>query len=210
MNQAPPSLQDYPGWFPAKLPVWRRKWVQMTTVSLVAFLVGMGVSGSPSTENMMSLERAHTLASRAADNARDEAVADAEKDVLSSPQVLAALEQEREKAKAQLSQADAQVGKAEAKAKRQAKLLASARQQIRSLKQQKASAVATAQKAQQAARDAQQAPAAEPEPAAASGTDPRFSYCYEANDAGYGPYFQGQDPEYDWYDDADNDGEVCE
>lgn len=112
MNQAPPSLQDYPGWFPAKLPVWRRKWVQMTTVSLVAFLVGMGVSGSPSTENMMSLERAHTLASRAADNARDEAVADAEKDVLSSPQVLAALEQEREKAKAQLSQADAQVGKA--------------------------------------------------------------------------------------------------
>ena len=41
-------------------------------------------------------------------------------------------------------------------------------------------------------------------------TDPQFSYCYEANDAGYGNYVQGQDPEYDWYDDNDNDGTVCE
>jgi hypothetical protein len=41
-------------------------------------------------------------------------------------------------------------------------------------------------------------------------TDPRFSYCYEANDAGYGPYVSGVDPEYDWYRDADNDGVVCE
>jgi hypothetical protein len=43
-----------------------------------------------------------------------------------------------------------------------------------------------------------------------TGTDPRFSYCYEANDAGYGNYRQGVDPEYDWYDDADGDGSVCE
>lgn len=42
------------------------------------------------------------------------------------------------------------------------------------------------------------------------GTDPNFDYCYQANDAGYGPYFEGQDPEYQWYDDADHDGEVCE
>lgn len=42
------------------------------------------------------------------------------------------------------------------------------------------------------------------------GLDPRFSYCYEANDAGYGPYYRGMDPEYDWYDDRDNDGVVCE
>jgi hypothetical protein len=40
--------------------------------------------------------------------------------------------------------------------------------------------------------------------------DPRFDYCYEANDAGYGPYLRGIDPEYDWYDDRDNDGLVCE
>ncbi|WP_345456657.1 excalibur calcium-binding domain-containing protein [Nocardioides marinquilinus] len=41
-------------------------------------------------------------------------------------------------------------------------------------------------------------------------TDPQFSYCYEANDAGYGNYVSGVDPEYDWYDDADGDGRVCE
>jgi hypothetical protein len=44
----------------------------------------------------------------------------------------------------------------------------------------------------------------------ASDTDPRFNYCYEANAAGYGPYFRGTDPEYDWYRDNDGDGEVCE
>ena len=42
------------------------------------------------------------------------------------------------------------------------------------------------------------------------GADPRFDYCYEANDAGYGNYVRGRDEEYDWYDDADNDGIVCE
>ncbi|MBF4161692.1 excalibur calcium-binding domain-containing protein [Nocardioides acrostichi] len=57
------------------------------------------------------------------------------------------------------------------------------------------------------------AEAAAPAPASASAapsTDPRFSYCYEANDAGYGPYRRGVDPEYDWYDDRDGDGIVCE
>ncbi len=47
-------------------------------------------------------------------------------------------------------------------------------------------------------------------PKPGAGTDPRFDYCYEANDAGYGPYYQGTDAEYPWYDDADGDGIVCE
>ena len=42
------------------------------------------------------------------------------------------------------------------------------------------------------------------------GTDPRFSYCYEAVAAGYGPYYRGRDPEYAWYRDSDGDGVVCE
>jgi hypothetical protein len=42
------------------------------------------------------------------------------------------------------------------------------------------------------------------------GLDPKFDYCYQAKEAGYGPYEQGKDPEYDWYTDADNDGVVCE
>jgi hypothetical protein len=40
--------------------------------------------------------------------------------------------------------------------------------------------------------------------------DPRFSYCYQAIVAGYGPYVRGRDPEYAWYTDGDNDGRVCE
>lgn len=42
------------------------------------------------------------------------------------------------------------------------------------------------------------------------GTDPRFSYCYQAKEAGYGPYYQGKDEEYYWYTDGDSDGVVCE
>lgn len=41
-------------------------------------------------------------------------------------------------------------------------------------------------------------------------TDPRFNTCKEAKAHGYGHYRQGQDPEYDWYRDADHDGVVCE
>ncbi|WP_082590339.1 DUF1524 domain-containing protein [Phycicoccus sp. Soil748] len=47
-------------------------------------------------------------------------------------------------------------------------------------------------------------------PPAASATDPRFGTCREANAAGYGPYRRGVDPEYDWYQDRDHDGLVCE
>ena len=42
------------------------------------------------------------------------------------------------------------------------------------------------------------------------GTDPRFDTCREAIAAGYGPYYRGQDPEYEWYQDRDGDGVVCE
>jgi hypothetical protein len=43
-----------------------------------------------------------------------------------------------------------------------------------------------------------------------SSTDPRFDTCGAANAAGYGNYRSGEDPEYEWYDDRDNDGVVCE
>jgi hypothetical protein len=53
-------------------------------------------------------------------------------------------------------------------------------------------------------------PAPPPPPPPGEGTDPRFDTCAAAIAAGYGPYHQGQDPEYDWYRDADGDGIVCE
>jgi hypothetical protein len=43
-----------------------------------------------------------------------------------------------------------------------------------------------------------------------SSTDPRFATCKAAKAAGFGPYQTGQDPEYEWYRDADRDGIVCE
>ncbi|WP_198653579.1 excalibur calcium-binding domain-containing protein [Actinocorallia populi] len=45
---------------------------------------------------------------------------------------------------------------------------------------------------------------------AAPSTDPRFPTCSAANDAGYGPYREGVNPEYAWYQDRDGDGVVCE
>lgn len=41
-------------------------------------------------------------------------------------------------------------------------------------------------------------------------TDPNYGTCTKANAAGKGPYRRGQDPEYDWYQDRDGDGVVCE
>ena len=52
--------------------------------------------------------------------------------------------------------------------------------------------------------------AAEPDPPDTTQLDPRFDTCEEANDAGYVDYRRGIDPEYEWYDDTDNDGVVCE
>jgi hypothetical protein len=41
-------------------------------------------------------------------------------------------------------------------------------------------------------------------------TDPNYGTCKEAKAHGAGPYYQGTDPEYGWYRDADSDGIVCE
>ncbi|GAB2824691.1 hypothetical protein GCM10022221_23350 [Actinocorallia aurea] len=43
-----------------------------------------------------------------------------------------------------------------------------------------------------------------------AGNDPKFDTCAEATAAGYGPYYEGTDPEYAWYTDRDGDGVVCE
>jgi len=40
--------------------------------------------------------------------------------------------------------------------------------------------------------------------------DPIFDTCAEAKSRGYGPYYSGQDYEYDFYQDRDRDGIVCE
>ena len=44
----------------------------------------------------------------------------------------------------------------------------------------------------------------------ASTNDPEFGTCKAAIAAGYGNYVRGKDPEYEWYNDRDGDGVVCE
>lgn len=70
-----------------------------------------------------------------------------------------------------------------------------------------------------APRNANETPAPAPKPSQPSagsggggggGLDPQFSSCKKAKAAGYGPYYRGSDPEYDWYKDGDGDGIVCE
>ena len=43
-----------------------------------------------------------------------------------------------------------------------------------------------------------------------SAADPIFDTCAEAKSRGYGPYYSGQDYEYNFYNDRDRDGVVCE
>ena len=43
-----------------------------------------------------------------------------------------------------------------------------------------------------------------------SSLDPIFDTCAEAKSRGYGPYYSGQDYEYNFYYDRDRDGSVCE
>ena len=91
----------------------------------------------------------------------------------------------------------------------QKKAVKTAVAKVRKEERRKAAAAVEAARRQAAAAAAPSTPVA-PLASTPSSTDPRFSYCYEANDAGYGPYYQGQDPEYAWYDDRDGDGIVCE
>ena len=55
-------------------------------------------------------------------------------------------------------------------------------------------------------------PTPSPNPSASpnGGNDPQFDTCAEANAHGYGPYRRGIDDEYEWYEDRDDDGLVCE
>ena len=54
------------------------------------------------------------------------------------------------------------------------------------------------------------APEPNPEPTPEAELDPRFGSCTEARANGYSDYVAGVDPEYEWYQDRDKDGVVCE
>ena len=194
-QQPPPSLEQYPGYFPAaKPPFWTRAKVGAAT-GIVGLLIGLGAGpGSADSATSADKKPAPTVSAADIQAKVDDAVAAAEDrmgDKLATVRDSAyqRLVEVRQKSVTAQRRAVARAV-AQAHAQDHAKLV---------------QAVATAKTAAQAA-----APPAAPAAPAAPATDPQFSYCYEANDAGYGPYFRGQDPEYNWYEDADGDGEVCE
>jgi len=191
MSDYQPSLDDYPGYFPAaKPPFWTRAKVG-AAAGVAGLLLGVGMGSSSATD---AADPGASFTQADLDRAVDAAVTDAQ-------------------GQAEASQVDNDGAAAKVEALRA------------QLRQQKADAAATLRKVKREARAAQrtavaQAVAQAKAEASSSSvqqfagtgdeTDPRFDYCYEANDAGYGDYVEGQDPEYAWYDDADNDGIVCE
>lgn len=201
MQEQPPSLQQYPGYYP---PGTRTFWTRTkvgSAAGLAGLVLGLGFAGPADGED-----------SRKA----------ATQMPISQSDLNAAVAEVTETYESRLEEQASEANRAAIQAERQAK-----REQRQALKaavakvrrEERARAATAVKKARQAADEAieqaQSAPApqapAAPQPLASSGgTDPRFNYCYEANDRGFGPYYQGQDPEYDWYDDADNDGVVCE
>ena len=191
-----PKLEQYPGYYPAgSRPFWSRAKVAVvaSVTGLTLGIVGGGSDGEPAeaaqaptsgpsvSELQADLDQALSAKADLSDQLREQ-TDDAVKD-------------------------SAQAAKAAAIAQKKAvrKAVSRARQE----EQKKAATAIRAAEAKAlaaAAAPAAIAPLAAPQPS----TDPRFSYCYEANAAGYGPYYQGQDPEYGWYDDRDGDGIVCE
>lgn len=192
-----PQLEQYPGYFPeGSRPFWTRTKVGFVA-GVVGLLLGVGATGeAPATEAPAP------VADPAVQEDLDEALED-------NADLEASLQEVRDEAADELLAITKQVKKQARATQRSAVQTAVAK--VRSEERRKAAAAVEAAKKAAAAAAAPVAASA-PVPLASSGgaTDPQFSYCYEANDAGYGPYYSGQDPEYDWYDDNDNDGIVCE
>jgi hypothetical protein len=194
-QQSPPSLEQYPGYFPAaKPPFWTRTKVGSAAAAIGLF-VGL-VAGASNGSEATAGEPPPAAAPPATDiQAKiDAAVANAEDRL--NDKISAVRNNGEERLAAARERA---VGA-------QRRAVAQAVSKVRQADQAKLRQAVAAAKSQAQAST----PPATNSPSAGSGTDPRFNYCYEANAAGYGPYFRGQDAEYYWYDDADNDGSVCE
>lgn len=188
-----PTLEQYPGFFPAaKKPFWTRAKTG-AAAGLVGLLLGVvfGASGEPSvTEDTPAVQA--LVSERVAEQTEqfdDETAALNEE-----------LEETKDAAAAAAASADARIAeakKAAAKAKRAA-------ERARSQAAEAAAAPPVSTFADTGSTSGGGGAAA------GSGSDPIFGTCGEANANGYGDYQQGRDPEYDYYDDRDNDGWVCE
>ena len=204
-----PSVEQYPGRFPPQPPkdsAWSRRRVGVAA-GVAGLLLGLVVGAVGSHPEEVSAAGKQFAAADV-----DAAVADAVKKAKDDFAV--AQEKTESQGESEVARVKQELTSARAQAKDDLRAAAAA------AKARQRSAVAKAVAAEKRRADARvaaaKAAASKPQPAVASGagdgsgTDPQFDWCYEANDAGYGPYHEGSDPEYDWYDDADGDGIVCE
>ena len=199
-----PSLDDYPGYFPAsKPPFWTR-----TKVGVGAGLLGIffGFATTPGAADPVEPRT---------DESAAESISEADLDEAAAAAVEEATESLEDRVADQGDRLAAQKTKLVDQKRAAAIALKRVKREAAAAQRRAVTSAVTKARAEERAKAAAAAPApapTQPQPLAGSGgsTDPRFTWCYEANDAGYGPYYQGQDPEYGWYDDADNDGAVCE
>ena len=194
-----PPVDQYPGYFSGKPPFFKRRNVQVILAAFVGLLVGAlfaggGASSTPALKEPAGLTPAQVRAKVQA------AVSDA---------VDKATATERSRSQQELAAAKARLADFKSKAKaRQRHAVAAAVARVRARMQKKLQH-ANQRAAAASAAASTSSPSSSSSSSSAS-LDPRFSYCYEANANGYGPYTQGVDPEYYWYEDADNDGVDCE
>ena len=204
--QNQPPIHEYPGYFTGKPSFFRRHNVHLVGAGLAGLLLGAVFAGGGSTSAATDQPTAGEIQARISDGV------DAGLDQAVQTAVDEALDDERARSSDELRALQDQLAEVESQRDRVQRTLARSKKAA-TVRQRRAVAAAVSRTRAQV--QAQYAAAA---PRGFSGggstttaaTDPRFDWCYEANDAGYGPYRRGVDPEYDWYDDADNDGVVCE
>ena len=192
-----PTLEQYPGFFPAtKKPFWSRAKVG-TATGLVGLVLGagLGASGQPSVS--ADMPEVKSLVSKGV----EERTADLKDET-------AQLSEESDDLRSDLAQAEEDVADAVAKAESQ---VAAAKRAATKAQDQAVRQAVAAEKAKQAASTTPRGFADTGSGSTGtSSSDPLFGTCGEANDNGYGPYREGVDSEYSNYQDRDGDGLVCE
>ena len=202
---AEPSPSPFGPPAPPPRPWYRRRAVVLPVAGLSLLLVGnLSAQGQDTptvptqTVSSASVESAQVLAAAAA---RDRAAAQEER--VAAEAAASAAAEARRQAAADL-----------AEARTLAEQAATDRAAAEAAQADRAAAVPPSPAPVQGFVGGQPAAPAEPaqsEPAQSEpATDPRFPTCAKAKAAGYGNYREGEDPEYDWYRDADHDGVVCE
>jgi len=197
-------LSDYPGYFPPrKPPFWSRPKVGVAA-GIVGIILGSafaagGEAEAPAQAAPRVVEDSTSAIAEAVEDATDEL-----SDELAEADATHAKELSDELAEADATHAKELriAGKQAAKHERAAVKAA--------VTKAVAAAVAKTRAEEQAKAAESQIQTLTSTPPSGGRTDPHYGTCGEANDNGFGSYVRGQDPEYEWYDDRDNDGVVCE